>query len=476
VQPPTECPATKCDVQDQPSINPCVVCKTAVDSCIRECGGGEECELSCKCNLKGSNPLCAECGSVDCGIDANDTADQARFKADQSTTHQDTRTTEVARAVLPPPMNPSCGFCLNSIEKCQKSCLNPGTCDDTCNCYAQLHNRDCKRCKLPACNCGHTCPRLEPFQRRLAASEAHQSTTYQDTPSTEVTRAVIRTPPINPCVLCQSSINLCMEKCANPGACDDTCNCYAQLHNRNCKGCKLPSCHRGQTCPRLELIERQLAIGSVPSVPDVSDALSIRQEDSLNKIEQPTTLQQESSNSYEVAIAGPWECILCRYAIGLCYGQCSNPGTCDDTCNCYARLHNGNCKGCSDMPSCNCGHTCPRLELLQRRLAIGAVPRLSDVSDTLPIDNDATADAQTTDGTEDSSSMDDGSEVQSGIVVPISPGNTCLKALNKCKAACANPGACDDPCNCYYRGARDCKDVKIPECKCGHTCPTPPWH
>jgi hypothetical protein len=361
VQPPTECPATKCDVQDQPSINPCVVYKTAVDSCIRECGGGEECELSCKCNLKGSNPLCAECGSVDCGIDANDTADQARFKADQSTTHQDTRTTEVARAVLPPPMNPSCGFCLNSIEKCQKSCLNPGTCDDACNCYAQLHNRDCKRCKLPACNCGHTCPRLEPFQRRLAASKAHQSTTYEDTPSTEVARAVIRTPPINPCVLCQSSINLCMKKCANPGACDDTCNCYAQRHNRNCKGCTLPSCNCGQTCPRLGLLQQQLAIGAVSHFSDDSDALSIRQENSLK---------------------------------------------------------------------------------------IG--------SELLPPPS-----------TE---------EVQSGIVVPVSPGNTCLKALNKCKAACANPGACDDTCNCYYRGARDCKDVKIPECKCGHTCPTPPWH
>jgi hypothetical protein len=448
VQPPTECPATKRDVQDQLSINPCVVCKAAVDSCIRECGGGEKCELSCKCNLKGLNPLCAECGSVDCGIDANDTADQARFKADQSTTHQDTRTTEVARAVLPPPMNPSCGFCLNSIEKCQKSCLNPGTCDDTCNCYAQLHNRDCKRCKLPACNCGHTCPRLEPFQRRLAASEANHS----DTPTTEVTRAARGVPPPNPCVLCQFSINSCKKQCANPGASDDTCNCYAQLHNRNCKGCKLPWCNCGHTCPRLEPIQRGLA---------------------APEADQSTTYQDTPATGVARAVTrtppiNP--CVLCQSSINLCMKKCANPGACDDTCNCYAQRHNRNCKGCT-LPSCNCDQTCPRLGLLEQQLAIGAVSHLSDVSDALSIRQEKSLKIGS--GLLPPPSTE---EIQSGIVVPVSPGNTCLKALDKCKAACANPGACDDTCNCYYRGARDCKDVKIPECECGHTCPTLPWH
>jgi hypothetical protein len=106
---------------------------------------------------------------------------------------------------------------------------------------------------------------------------------------------------------------------------------------------------------------------------------------------------------------------------------------------------------------------------VQRRLAIGAESDLPDASDALSVDKDEAA---------DSPSKGDDSKVQSGITpaMPFAPGTTCLKALNKCKAACANPPACDDTCNHYYRESRDCNSVKIVECKCGHTCPNPPWH
>jgi hypothetical protein len=287
VQPPTECPATKRDTQEQPAT---VIQDFSSDSPFLTDDGLP------KPNGVGSWPL------------------------------------------------QHCYYCMGTIWSCLRECTNPGTCDDTCNCFAlKVNSKMCNGCDI-ACNCGHTCPRSEFFQ---------------PDPDGSAKRDIQAGPPVNPCVLCQYSINACKKKCANSGACDDTCNCYAQIHNRNCKNCKLPRC--------------------------------------------------------------------------------------------------------------SCGHTCPRLESLQRRLAIGARSDLPNAPDALSVDKDEAADIPL---------EDDGSKVQSGITpaMPFTPGTTCLKALNKCKAACANPPACDDTCNCYYRGSRDCKSVRIPECKCGHTCPNPPWH
>jgi hypothetical protein len=458
VQPPTGCLATKRDVQAEPPVNPCVVCKAAVDACVRKCGEGEECDLTCKCNLKGSNPLCAECGSVHCGIDGNDAALQDNLKSDETTTPLEPSTASVRdiAALWPPVENISCD---RDIAACKKNCANPHACDNTYNCYHKRHNKKCRAWggAIP-CDCGHTCPRFEPIERRFATPEDNHPLTEQDL-STAPEIAPAMPPPLGLCGLCQASINACKNKCTVLGTCDDTCNCYAQLHNLNCnKNCKLPKCDCGHCCPRLEPLQRRL--DTDVAVPDRPKADS-------------TPTVQDYPIASEIAVAMPIpmsnQCASCIWSINACSKKCANPGACDDVCNCYAQLHNRNCwnpKNCG-LRKCNCGHTCPRLQPLQRRLANGAVPDLTDAPDAL-----------STDKAVDVPSVDDDSEVQFGITpaMPFTPGTTCLKAISKCKAACANPPACDNTCNCYYKGSRDCKSVKLPECKCGHTCPNPPWH
>jgi hypothetical protein len=402
---------------------------------MRDCGGVEGCQLSCNCSLKGSNPLCAECGSVHCGIDghdgtdvdSNDGAVQCRSMMSQLDNDTDPST-----AFLPPPcFNSPCHRCLRSIYDCRDQCTMAKSCADSCNCYQKLHNPDCKGCEPLKCTCGHTCSRLNPKQRRLVVGEVSNDVEDLDTWPVDDDNAAIGhelLPPPSPCVWCQVSIRECEKTCSNPGQCGDYCRCSISLHDKRCIGCKIP-CNCGHTCPRPNPKQRRLVVGEVTKA--VGDFGTEPLDDN-------------------VAVVGvPNPCVVCRTGISSCKKKCNSDHACEDRCDCYYKLHTPNCKDCS-IP-CNCGNDCPRLAL---RDGI----------------------AQPIDSTEDASSTDEGSEVQFGIGVPVSPGSTCLKALNKCKAACGTPGACDDTCNCYYKGARDCKDVKLPECKCGHTCPTPPWH
>jgi hypothetical protein len=140
-----------------------------------------------------------------------------------------------AGVAIPPPSNP-CVECQFAINSCTKKCVNPGACNDACNCY-HGGKRKCQECDIP-CHCGHTCPRLAAMQRRVGVDLIDDD--VQDTINeTSVELGSAGVP--NPCVVCATGIKSCKNKCNGNHDCEASCDCDFKKRLQ-CKECKDINC------------------------------------------------------------------------------------------------------------------------------------------------------------------------------------------------------------------------------------------
>jgi hypothetical protein len=266
-------------------------------------------------------------------------------------------------------------------------------------------------------------------------------------------------PPLNPCVQCQYSVNYCKNKCTASGACDDTCNCYHRLNNRNCLGCKLP-CNCGHACPIMPPTTRRRVGG---------DLIGKDSQDSVDKA------------SIEFESAGvPNPCVVCTTGIKSCKNKCNGNHDCEVDCDCdfKKRLQ---CKDCKDI-------NCPRVFA---RTPEDTADEPSIESDLAGVPNPCVVCAtgiksckNKCNGNNDckvSCDCDFKKRLQCKDCKDIScprlmtrqilpPISDCMWLIDNCKHECPTPGACDDSCNCYYKGDSRCKGYNI-DCKCGRSCP-----
>ncbi|KAF1911525.1 hypothetical protein BDU57DRAFT_92266 [Ampelomyces quisqualis] len=487
-------------------------CHLPWEKCKKECGGTEKCGHLCNCQLF-SDPeqTCRACSCVEgpnnCKLEGvkqlHETAVQARAEGND----------DVQTTWLPT----SCNDCQLARDTCKQNCATAGACDDACDRYHKLKKLDCKDCKIP-CVCGNTCPRFEPLQRRMVVDEAtmvdeaHPGSIVSNRAEADVQTAGVAPLPV-PCILCLAARNMCKQRCATPGACDDACDCSNKFNNRNCKDCKIP-CGCGHTCPRLEPLQSRIVIDEATDKSTHESRSNSSEQPDPGAIKGPDTALSVPS-----PIGG---CVQCALSIGNCQNKCATPGACDDACNCYF-LKSKACKKCG-IP-CDCGHTCPRLALVQRR-EITELPSTEDIqhSETVPstgaagIPNpcvvcrtgiqacknkcngdskcenncdcshknftpqckecsipcnslvprqDGPSDAK---GEDVTSTTNNEAPEQFGEFLP--PLDDCMRFAWDCKKACPTPRACDDACNCYYRRKPMCHQWghKLP-CDCGHTCP-----
>jgi hypothetical protein len=219
----------------------------------------------------------------------------------------------------------------------------------------------------------------------------------------------------NPCVMCQTAIKACKNKCSD-STCEDGCNCNQKRYNASCKECTVP-CH----------------------------SLQQRRTEDVQGTDDESLV-----NSAAVALPVPISpCVSCQFAVNNCKKKCRTPGACDDTCNCYHKEASRLCKECK--LACSCGHTCPRLSLRQRDTLYA--------EDNIGVDGVLAGEDVKVRANE--SLDDDDEEVQLGIGTPVPDTSTCTWALDHCKAHCSIPGACDNDCNCIFKDKPKCKDLRL---------------
>lgn len=231
--------------------------------------------------------------------------------------------------------------------------------------------------------------------------------------------------PPRPCDICQFAINRCIGGCESdpnnplrpfPGACKNACNCYYKSTN-SCKECKIP-CKSQKADDSLTPVERRQEPEANINAEAVSDA-----DDKLNTAISPPPIPNPP-------------CLQCTSARGSCKKACATRGACDDTCDCWHKKHNKNCKDCNRI-SCDCGHTCPRLSALQRRTSVHAAT--ADVHDT----NNQDAQSEATE------------------LVP-NPCVVCRTGIMACKNYCKGDCECENACDCYFKShTPNCKECDI---------------
>jgi hypothetical protein len=208
-------------------------------------------------------------------------------------------------------------------------------------------------------------------------------------------------PPVPPCASCQAAINSCGKNCGKPGElCAPDCQCFHKRNNQNCKGCKL-----NLNC-------------------DEKRSSEVTAEELAKKDDQP------AADSVAIALPPPNPCVTCQSAIDSCGDDCATKGACDDTCRCYHKMYNINCKKCK--VNCDCGHVCPRLALKQRRTEL-SVHDLENMS-----------------------------TVESVIARVPNPCVICENSIKICKKSCNGDAGCENDCNCKWKKNLNCKECGVP--------------
>jgi len=420
------------------------------------------------------------------------------------------------------PIN-ACLVCHSAINTCSRMCGDSKACKESCTCTLKKENNECSQCASIGCE---STQGEALVQRRSEDDEAIEGA--RDTGSPVEVADALLPPPGNPCDKCQLSIRLCANKCATPGACDDTCKCYYKRTNRFCKECKI-KCDCGHTCPRLTLEQRSIDVdspaedklaignetGSADKKPSTCDICRTAFAMCQNKCRTPhrcddccgcyykrhvemckdckipcrllghceaadLSLEQRSiidettgtirgatsmAEVIERGVPPIPHCTVCTYSINNGKKQCATPGACDDTCQCWNANHNPFCAECDT--SCDCGLTCPRLARRQRQI-FGIEDVMQERS--MPIELLDDPNAEIHDKQAEPRQLPDDSDPNEAIGVPANPASECWLAVKHCQQDCATPGACDQVCNCIHKNSRKCKGVKLP-CDCGHTCP-----
>jgi hypothetical protein len=370
---------------------------------------------------------------------------------------------------------------MNAVNECKAGCVNPGACDDACRCYHKKENKYCRGCVLDQpCKCGHACPRLTSIQRRTNVDLIGDLATRSDK-DTELF------PPPPSCIACVIAINYCKGHCKGDSACIDACHCTHGTNNYNCLQCAIP-------CKSPAPIQRSTGIdpvgGNFQDTVDGSSSNSVTKDDE----------HIEHESSLDSAGVGPPlnPCVQCQYSVNYCKNKCTTSGACDDTCNCYHRLNNRNCLGCK-LP-CNCGHACPIMPpTTRRRVGVDLIGKDSQDSvdeasiefESAGVPNPCVVCATGIKSCKNKCNGNHDCEVDcdcdfkkrlqckdcKDISCPrlmtrqiLPPISDCMWLIDNCKHECPTPGACDDSCNCYYKGDSRCKGYNI-DCKCGRSCP-----